>query len=439
MEDEVTASVVGVLFGLEGFRLLTAVEVAGELELLVESTGDLVGCPGCGAVATAKDRRPVWVRDLPIAGRPVVLCWHKRVWCCPYELCEVRTWTEQHEAILPRMSLTERARRWAFEQVGTQDQAVEHIARELGVDWHTIMRIVTTMGTPVVDDPDRLADVAALGVDETAFLRAARTHPTLFATGITDLSLRGCPRLLEVTQGRSGTVLADWLSDRGQQWKQQICTASLDPFRGYATALRTHLPAATRVLDPFHVVKLGLSCMDDVRRRLQQEVTGHRGRRGDPLYGIRRVARRRVDRLSDTARERLRAGLEAGDPTGEVTAAWSIAQDLMGCYRQTDTAAARARADELITTARTCPIPEIARLGRTLAAWRSEFLASFEQRHVSNGPTENLNLKIKNTKRVARGFRNFAHYRLRLLLNHGRIHQNHLTTRIRTRRPSFAP
>jgi hypothetical protein len=53
-------------------------------------------------------------------------------------------------------------------------------------------------------------------------------------------------------------------------------------------------------------------------------------------------------------------------------------------------------------------------------------------------PIESLNLKIKNTKRVARGYRNFTNYRLRLLLNHGRTHEDHSPTRIRTRRPSFA-
>ncbi|WP_374205803.1 transposase [Crossiella sp. S99.2] len=52
-------------------------------------------------------------------------------------------------------------------------------------------------------------------------------------------------------------------------------------------------------------------------------------------------------------------------------------------------------------------------------------------------PTECHNLKIKNLKRTARGFHTFANYRLRLLLNHGRIHQDHLTSRIRTRRPSL--
>ena len=48
-------------------------------------------------------------------------------------------------------------------------------------------------------------------------------------------------------------------------------------------------------------------------------------------------------------------------------------------------------------------------------------------------------MKIKNAKRVAdRGYRNFDHYRLRLLLNHGRIHEDRSPTRIRTRRPRFA-
>ena len=71
-------------------------------------------------------------------------------------------------------------------------------------------------------------------------------------------------------------------------------------------------------------------------------------------------------------------------------------------------------------------------------AWRTELGAHFDHPAVSNGPTENLNLKIKNTKRIARGYRNFIHYRLRLLLNHGRNHEDHSPTRIRTRRPRFA-
>ncbi len=435
---DATASMDAALFGLDGFVVLAACEVDCELELLVETTAELVGCPGCGAVARAKDRRPSWVRDLPLAGRPVVVCWWKRIWCCPQRLCEVRTWTERHNAIAPRAVLTERARAWVFDQVGRRDAAVSRTAAQLGVAWWTVMRQVIDRGAPVVEDPARLEGVSAVGVDETSYLRATGRHPTEFATGIADLTPGRTARLLDVVAGRSGTVLADWLSGQQPQWRAGVVTASLDPFRGYATALNTQLPGAVRVLDPFHVVKLALACVDDARRRVQQDQTGHRGRSGDPLYGIRRVLRRRRDRLSRTALARLRAGLVAGDPDGEITLCWVVAQDLMSIYQLTDPEAARERATALIADLRACPVPELARLGRTLHAWREEMCAHFAHPKVSNGPTENLNLKIKNTKRIARGYRNFAHYRLRLLLNHGRIHEDRSLTRIRTRAPRLA-
>src|SRR5829696_8345834 len=69
---DATARLDAALLGLDGFVVVATAEVGGELELLVETTADLVGCPRCGAVARAKDRRPTWVRDLPLGGRPVV-------------------------------------------------------------------------------------------------------------------------------------------------------------------------------------------------------------------------------------------------------------------------------------------------------------------------------------------------------------------------------
>ena len=82
---------------------------------------------------------------------------------------------------------------------------------------------------------------------------------------------------------------------------------------------------------------------------MQQHTTGHRGRTKDPLYGIRRVLRRRRDRLSVKARARLQAGLIAGDPDGEVTLAWTVAQDLMELYQLDDPDTARAQAEVLIS------------------------------------------------------------------------------------------
>jgi transposase len=64
-----------------------------------------------------------------------------------------------------------------------------------------------------------------------------------------------------------------------------------------------------------------------------------------------------------------------------------------------------------------CPIPEVARLGHTLRAWRAQVLACFDTSGVSNGGTEAINLIIEKVRRLAAyGFKNFDHYRLRIML-----------------------
>ena len=66
-----------------------------------------------------------------------------------------------------------------------------------------------------------------------------------------------------------------------------------------------------------------------------------------------------------------------------------------------------------------CPIPEVARLGRTLKQWKAAILAYFDTQGDSNGPTEAVNGVIETTRSIARSFRNFANCRLRCLLAAG--------------------
>jgi transposase len=174
------------LLGLDGFEVLAADIVGAEWQLAVQTTSTLVGCIGCGVRAELHGRRRVRVRDLPAGGRPVVLAWRKRIWRCREPACGVRTWTERTAAIGPRMVLTERARAEACRRVGKDAHAVAAVARDLGVGWATIMRAVADHGRPLVEDPGRLDGVAALGLDETSFLKATRTAPTRWVTGLVD-------------------------------------------------------------------------------------------------------------------------------------------------------------------------------------------------------------------------------------------------------------
>jgi transposase len=127
-----------VMLGLPGFVLLAVSEVDGELEQAVETAADPEFCRSCGVAAVLHGRRPVRVRDLPVAGRPVTLIWVKRVWRCAEPACAARTWTEASEHIGSRASLTERARAEACRRIGEDGHDVAAVAVEYGVGWHTV-------------------------------------------------------------------------------------------------------------------------------------------------------------------------------------------------------------------------------------------------------------------------------------------------------------
>lgn len=437
MGVDATSRVAQIVLDLPGFVVLAAGEYGGELELLVETAAAVVRCDRCDGQAQVHDRREHLLRDVPVAGRAAVLVWWKRVWRCTNPACPVKTWSERSPIAAPRQSLTARAKRWVTRRVGGDGESVAAVARSLGVGWWSVMRAVIEVGQPLIDDAGRLAAVTGLGVDEHAWQRANPHRHTRYATGVVGFRTGVPARLLEVVDGRSGKVYADWLAERPQPWRQQIRIAALDPFRGYLNALREHLPAATHVLDAFHVTALGMKALDQVRRRVQQVTLGQRGHKGDPLYEIRRLLRRRADRLTADALARLTAGLTAGDPDGEVATAWWAAQQLCLAYAISDLAAARSHAAELIDTLIDCPVPEVARLGRTLATWRREYLAYFDTNRASNGPTEAINLLIEKIRRIGHGYRRFDHYRLRLLLHCGTEWPTITTPRIRRRRPRF--
>lgn len=67
---------------------------------------------------------------------------------------------------------------------------------------------------------------------------------------------------------------------------------TLHPFQGYASAIDDELPEVVTVLDAYRVVKLGGPVADEEGRREQQDVLGHRGRKGTSLHSIGRNLRR---------------------------------------------------------------------------------------------------------------------------------------------------
>ena len=208
----------------------------------------------------------------------------------------------------------------------------------------------------------------------------------------------------------------NWLEERGEQFRSGIQIATLDPFQGYKNAIDDQLQDATSVLDAFHIVKLAGDAPGEVRRRVQQDTTGHRGRKGDPLYQIRLLLRASRDRLTKRQKERLREAFVADEAHISVEVAYLLTQQVREVFHQDTPAQGQRLAVRLIESLPACPIPEIARLGRTLRKWKDAFLAYFDTGGASNGPTEAINGIIELGRRTARGYRNPTNYQLRMLL-----------------------
>ncbi|HET6954009.1 MAG TPA: hypothetical protein VFI47_26825, partial [Acidimicrobiales bacterium] len=126
------------------------------------------------------------------------------------------SWTEQAPAIAAaRPVMSDRAGRLGHRQVGRYGRTVNEVAVELGCDWHTINDTVIAYGAALVDEPGRVGEVTAVGLDETLFCRQGRWRTQAWSTSIVDVR-RG--RLLDVVEGRTAAEPCRWLAQRGQDW-----------------------------------------------------------------------------------------------------------------------------------------------------------------------------------------------------------------------------
>jgi len=161
--------------------------------------------------------------------------------------------------------------------------------------------------------------------------------------------------------------------------------------------------------------------LDQCRRRVQQDLHGHRGRKGDPLFTSRRTLHTGADLLTDKQCARLTA-LFAADEHIEVEATWGIYQRMITAYREPDRKQGRDLMTKLIESvshAVPAVLTELRRLGRTLTNRAADVLAYFDRPGTSNGPTEAINGRLEHLRGSALGFRNLTNYIARSLLESG--------------------
>ena len=298
----------------------------------------------------------------------------------------------------------------------------------LGCSWDCANDAVLAKGLErLVDDEHRLDGVSVIGVDEHVWRHTPRG--SRYVTVVVDLTPRsdGRPaRLLDVVEGRSGAVFAGWLASRSEGFRRNVRVVAMDAFAGYKEAVRRVVPHAREVLDPFHVVRLAGDRLTRCRQRLQQEATGRRGTKHDPLYKARRILLKTRATLTD--RQRSTLGRLFGDERNKpLEVMWGAYQKIIACYRRTRPTQgarhdARARRQHQRTPRQRARRTDDPGAHPSNAAC-PDVLAYFDHEFSSNGPTEAVNGRLEHLRGIALGFTNLNNYITRSLLHAGGFRQ----------------
>ena len=339
-------------------------------------------CRKCGAEGVPRDTVVRPLAHEPFGHRPTTLLVRvRRYWC---EHCG-KTWRQDtSKAAAPRAKISRGGLGWALRAVVVDHLTVTRAAEGLGVSWHTANSAILAEGRRrLIDDPARFDGVTTLGVDEHVW-RHTRFGDK-YVTVIIDLTparnKTGPARLLDMVEGRSKAVFKQWLAARPTQWSKRIVVVAMDGFSGFKTAAAEELPDAVPVMDPFHVVRLAGDALDVCRRRVQQDLFGRRGMKGDLLYQTRRTLHTGDELLTDRQRTRLEA-LFAADEHVEVEATWGIYQRMISAYREPDKKLGKQKMKAVIDAVSTgvpTALVELRKLGRTLKQRATDILAFFDR------------------------------------------------------------
>ena len=379
-------------------------------------------CRECGCEGAPRDTVIRRLAHEPFGHRPTTLLIRvRRYKCCG---CG-RVWRQDTTAAAPvRAKISRGGLAWGLAGLVLDHLSVTRVAAGLGVSWSAANDAILAEGRRrLIDDPARFEGVTTIGVDEHVW-RHTR-HGDTYVTVIIDLTpvreKTGPARLLDMVAGRSKAVFKTWLAARPKPWREGIEVVAMDGFTGFKTAAAEELPDAAPVMDPFHVIRLAGDALENCRRRVQQELHGHRGRKGDPLYTARRTLHTGADLLTDRQHEHLDK-LLAGDRHVHVECTWGIYQRMISAYRHPDRAAGRVEMSSVIDAlADSVPeaLVELRKLGRTLTRRACDVLAYFDRPRTSNGPTEAVNGRLEHLRGLALGFRNLTNYIARALLEAG--------------------
>lgn len=394
----------GLLLGLDDSWEVAEVNVDPEgqqVEIQLRHRGGKLICPECQQACPQADlaSERTW-RHLDLMQFETLI--RARVPRCTCKQCGVKTtavpWAGKHS----RFTLLFEA--FAI-KVLSACSSVKRAAELLKLDWDTAHAI---MGRAVERGLQRRSteEVKYVGLDEKSFLRGQN-----YVSVLTDLD---AGRVLEVVPGRTEESATElWKSLPNSQLKQ-IKAVSLDMWPGFINATEKMVPDADIVFDKFHISKHFNEAVDDVRREEQKRLLQADD---DSLTGTRQLWLYNPRNLSEEQQARFERVKQSDLKTAR---AWAIKENFRIFWTYHNTYGARQFFKRWYAWAARCQLAPITKVAKLIHR-HLENLLTYCRHKITNAVSEGLNSQIQSIKSAARGFRQFANYRIRILFYCGKL------------------
>ena len=373
------------------------------IEIWLEPRHRLWRCPGCRRLYTAYyDRLWSSLRDLDIASHRTWL------WVPRYRVDCMTCGVRRSTMLIARKHArcTRRFERWLFKL--TYGATLKEVSKLTGTDWKMVKdaEIRYILGLLRKRNIEGITD---LGIDEVSEKKGHR-----YLTLVTDIGKR---RVIWVGRNRDRKVLRDFFRWFGKKRTRKIKRVVIDMHDPYELEIRARCPRAALIYDHFHVIKpLGLA-IDNIRRRLQNELPPE-GRRY--LKNSRYLLLRPQETLTGHQSVRLRELLALNET---LNMAYILKEDLRGVFRLSDPKKARAELKDWKSRVRESRIPELLDYVKLLDRRRFGVMNFFKHRKT-NGLSEGLNNVVKTLKKDAYGFHDWKYFRLKILRKCGKLHDD---------------
>lgn len=395
--------------GISSFLGLQSYVVVGHkrhhkswIEVWLEPRTSTYVCSVCGWKTRAYyDRVWVCLRDLNASKHRVLLRIPNHRVDCPR--CGVRR--ERLSIARPRARSTRRFERWLFRL--TKSMPVKDVSELDRVDWELVKDAEIRYILGLLRKRD-LNGIQNLGMDEVSEKKGHR-----YLTLVTDLDNR---RVIWVGRGRDRAVVRKFFAWFGKKRARRLKCVVIDMHEPYELEIRKRCGRVRLIFDHFHVIKPLSLAIDNIRRRVQNELPPD-GKRY--LKGSRYLLLRNREDLSQKQRVRLQDLLRL--PANQtLSTAYILKEDLRVAFRRLDPKQARAELRDWKRRARESGIPEILAYVKTLDRHRFGILNFFRHRKT-NGLSEGFNNVVKTIKKAAYGFHDWEYFRLKILRKCGKL------------------